>query len=185
MRADMQHLIGTTAYRVLRRYRQWVEAEDLRQEMWAWAYQQKADELEQIPAGLLRRRLYDVGDTYARREKATKSGYRAGDEVFYSQRVIRELLPAAFDDESYRGGVVNDHEKVSRVRSAVAVGMEYETALADVRRALSVLGLGRDSDLYRAYVEGESSDLAEAEARRQLRRVQRYLGGTKPRGGQS
>lgn len=177
MRDDLEDLINTTAYRVYRRYRRWTEAADIRQEMWAYAVGLSDVRLSTIEAGTLRWRLHDAGEKYARREKATRSGYHADDEVYYGIRVIRELLPVAIDDEPVVLRAVNEAERGAGKRAGTNVPLEYETAVADLRKAYRGLPEGRQTIL-REYAEG--ADVDETLVTAALRSMQRKLGGRRP-----
>lgn len=177
MRDDLEDLINTTAYRVYRRYRQWTECADIRQEMWLWAAGQTEAALAGFEASKLRWRLHDVGAAYARAEKATRSGYHKDDEVFYGIRVIRELLPVAVDDTPVVLRGVNESERSSGRRAGATPAMDYETAIADLRRAYRGLPDLQRSTL-RKYAAG--NDMDEAAVSAALRMMQRRLGGRKP-----
>jgi len=179
MRSDLTHLINACAGGVYRRYRQWTEVEDIRQEMWVWAYGQDEMKLENLSTGTLKRRLWDVGLAYARREKAIRSGYGVDDEAYYSLATIRELLPQVVEGElpTLRG--VDDRQPSVARRQAAGAGMELETALVDLRKAYSRLDTQERLNLYH-HVRGNGhsdNDLTDAT----LRRMQRILGGRKPR----
>lgn len=177
MRDDLEDLINTTAYRLYKRYRRWVEASDVRQEMWVYVAGLTDERLETIEPGTLRWRLHDAGERYARREKATRSGYSVDDEVYYGLRVIRELLPVAIDDTPVVMRGVDDSQGVTTRRSPPGAGMDYETAVADLRRAYRGLTKERRKVLS-DYAEGK--DVDEASVTSAMRSMQRKLGGRRP-----
>lgn len=178
MRTDMQHLINICAGGVHRRYRTWTEPEDLRQEMWAWAYAQPSTKLDELSTGFVKRRLWDVGLRYARREKAVRSGYDADDEQFYSIGMIRDLLPWIVDPELPFLRGVDDRQTSNARRTAAGPGMEWETVLVDLRKVYS--GLSEPDQLVLiGQVEFGMSE--ESDLRAVLRKIQRRLGGRKPR----
>lgn len=96
-------IVPSVANVVLRRFRGWVDKEDLMQECYAWATakNKQLTELLNEPNALERianekRTAYQmrrVAERYARREKATKSGYQTSDEAFYETTTIAQLLP--------------------------------------------------------------------------------------------
>jgi DNA-directed RNA polymerase specialized sigma24 family protein len=178
MRTDLTHLISGIAHSIHRRYRQYAEAEDLRQEMWVWAYAQPKMKLDSLSTGTLRRRLWDVGLDYARREKAVKSGYDPDDEKFYSITVIRELLPWVVDPEPPILRGVDDRQTSNARRSAAGPAMELETVVVDLRKAYNRLSL-RDRMILQTQVEFGMSEASDVDAA--LRKMQRALGGRKPK----
>lgn len=177
LRPDLEPAIAGVAYTIFRRYRRWVDPEDLRQEMYAWAVAQNATRLDEMPASSLRWRLRDVADHYARGEKAAKTGYSTDDEVFYALRVLRELLPHAVTDVPIAMRGVDERVGGSGRKAGAVPSMDYETAIADLRKAYKGL-----SDRYRGvlarYAEGASE--AEADVNKALRALQRMLGGRRP-----
>src|SRR6266480_3745572 len=82
-----------------RRWRRWVEYDDVMMEMWVWVYGHpaKTNALVTGDRWWLVRRLRTVGERFARREKAARTGYLPGDEYFYSPAQVRALLPDAMD----------------------------------------------------------------------------------------
>lgn len=177
MRGDLTHVINSSAYVIYRRYRQYVDAEDIRQEMWLWAKGQSQRKLEQLPIGILRRRLRDIGEKYARREKAAKTGYDPDDEVFYSLAMIRNLLPWTVDPELPVLKGVDDRQTANARRQAAGPGMELETIVVDLRKAYNGLTL-RDRMILQMQVEFGGLEPADIDAA--LRKMQRALGGRKP-----
>jgi hypothetical protein len=122
--------------------------------------------------------LADVGERYARKEKAARAGYVPDDEVFYSLAVIRELLPYVTGDElPTLPGVYDAKTSVAR-RSAAGPGMELETAVMDLRRAYSGLD---EWDQAVLAAEAEFGMAEESDVIAAMKRMQRLLGGSKPR----
>jgi RNA polymerase sigma factor (sigma-70 family) len=88
---------------IANRYGKWVERDDLKQECLLWAMQrtewidsqlnepdtEKRKHNEQKLAWQMMR----IAEKYARREKATRSGYQPGDEAFYQSVTLATLLP--------------------------------------------------------------------------------------------
>lgn len=176
MRDDLTQLINKAAYQLYRRYRAYVEAEDIRQEMWVWVAARVA-KVEDMPTFKLRYKLLDAGGTYCRREKAAKSGYSPDDEVFYGLPLLRELLPFAVRDLPIVLKGVDDTNTSTARKAAAGVSMSYETAVADVRAAFNWL---RDPyrAVLRAYADGD--EVSAGEVTRALRAMQRKLGGRRP-----
>jgi len=96
-------LVPSVARTIHRRFKNWVELEDVTQECYHWATTRVDyinDQLaepdtaqrkhnEQRIAWQMRR----VAERYARKEKATKSGYQLGDEAYYQSATLGQLLP--------------------------------------------------------------------------------------------
>ena len=88
---------------ILRRFRGWVDKEDLIQECYAWALTRNKQFAEQLDEPDTNKRQHNekriayqmrrVAERYARKEKATKAGYQTGDEAFYDTTTIAQLLP--------------------------------------------------------------------------------------------
>lgn len=159
--------IETTAAEVTRLYHSWVEHGDVAQTMWVWVLDH-ADEVESMPQYTLRRRLKDAGISYARREKATRSGYHPEDEYTYSQATILKLLPDAFDPEATRPVTGNDGAGAGGKDQTYT---EWETMLTDVRVGLDRLGYA-DYKVLRQVAEGSraANDLLAQDALRRLQR---------------
>jgi RNA polymerase sigma factor (sigma-70 family) len=96
-------LVPSVARTIHRRFHNWVELDDVKQECFHWATTRVDyinDQLnepdtaqrkhnEQRIAWQMRR----VAERYARKEKATKSGYQVADEAYYESATIAQLLP--------------------------------------------------------------------------------------------
>ena len=96
-------LAPSVAYAVHRRYKHWVEREDVVQECIAWAVTRNAYITEQMsvedPKQLehnqsrIAWQMKRAVERYARKEKANKSGYQINDEVYYQTFTLGQLLP--------------------------------------------------------------------------------------------
>jgi len=96
-------LASSVAYAVHRRYKHWVEREDITQECIAWAVTRNAYITEQMsvedPKQLehnqsrIAWQMKRAVERYARKEKANKSGYQINDEVYYQTFTLGQLLP--------------------------------------------------------------------------------------------
>ena len=96
-------LVPSVARTIHRRFHNWVELEDVKQECFHWATTRVDyinDQLaepdtaqrkhnEQRIAWQMRR----VAERYARKEKASKSGYQISDEAYYESATVGQLLP--------------------------------------------------------------------------------------------
>ena len=96
-------LAPSVAYAIHRRYKHWVEREDVTQECIAWAITRNAYITEQMsvedPKQLehnqsrIAWQMKRAVERYARKEKANKSGYQINDEVYYQTFTLGQLLP--------------------------------------------------------------------------------------------
>ena len=97
---ELAHSVAGTIYR---RYKNYVERDDIKQEILAWSLTRnvylalelseldtdKRKHNEQRIAWQMRR----VAERYARKEKASKSGYQISDEAYYESATVGQLLP--------------------------------------------------------------------------------------------
>ena len=93
----------SVAVTIHRRYRNFVELDDVRQECYRWATERSAYINEQLSEENTEQRRHNeqkiawqmrrAAERYARREKAVKSGYQIGDEAFYETFTLAQVLP--------------------------------------------------------------------------------------------
>jgi DNA-directed RNA polymerase specialized sigma24 family protein len=96
-------LVPSVAGTIYRRYKNYVERDDIKQECMAWAMTRNAYITEQLNEPNEERRKHNeqriayqmrrVAERYARKEKASKSGYQTTDEAYYESASIGQLLP--------------------------------------------------------------------------------------------
>ena len=96
-------LAPSVAKAVHRKYKQWVDKDDIKQEciLWAmgrteWVNQQLNEpdtEQRKHNEQKLAWQMTRVAERYARKEKAVRSGYQPGDEAFYQSATLAKLLP--------------------------------------------------------------------------------------------
>jgi DNA-directed RNA polymerase specialized sigma24 family protein len=182
--------VAIIAGQMYKRWRRWVEIEDLTQELWLEYYR----DTREATQDQLDNRLYNAGRRYCRAEKARQCGYEPDDEAYYSTRVIRELLPdvVADDPPVMRG---QDEREVRRaVQGGIVSTMEYETALIDIKRAYDSMPTEQKDLVWRAYVlqqpmaqiaqrYGDVEANVAKRCHRGLLRMQSFLGGRRPRNG--
>ena len=174
-----------------KKYRGYVDFDDIKQELVLWCLEDmnRARKLWLAPFWFRNRRLWTVGERYARAQKARMVGYEIDDEFFYSPELVRGLLPDALDPGASRPVSATDEPKV---KTDGATGNEWATMVADVRRALD-LASKPDLDLLTAlygpwrldinsYADMKRWDYKTAWSRhrRALRRLVDLLGGTIP-----
>ena len=96
-------LVPSVAKAVHRKYKQWVDKDDIKQECFIWAMNRDEWVREQLNEPDTEQRKHNeqklawqmtrVAERYARKEKAIRSGYKPGDEVFYQSATLAKLLP--------------------------------------------------------------------------------------------
>jgi DNA-directed RNA polymerase specialized sigma24 family protein len=96
-------LVPSVAGTIYRRYNKYVERDDIKQECMAWAMGRSAYINEQMSEENEERRRHNeqriawqmrrAAERYARKEKASKSGYQTQDEAYYESATIGQLLP--------------------------------------------------------------------------------------------
>ena len=139
----------SVAYTVYRRYKKFVDKDDIKQECLMWAMtrleyinhqlseansEQRRHNEQKIAWQMLR-----VAERYARKEKAAKSGYQTGDEAYYEHATLGQLLP--FVSASVIDGTVLEQaqEMVKdgqpRGSSSPAEGGNLLAILIDIKKA--------------------------------------------------
>lgn len=198
-------LAPSVAGTIYRRYRQWVEREDVIQECYAWAMS-RADHYSELlnEENTLQRTINEKriawqmrrhAERYARKEKAKKSGYQIGDESFYDTVILGQLLPhviASVVDGTVleqAQNLINDGQP--RKPSAPAEGGNLLAILIDIKKAYLALDVADKDILIKRYHEnltleelGEYLQCATSTADRRvqnaIRKLQNLLGGESP-----
>jgi hypothetical protein len=130
---DLGGFVTKASAYVAYRYRNVVELEDVRQEVWLWLYTESNRKrvikwLSNEPQQTTRiyRSLLDAGLSYAEVEKARIAGYKPDDVWWYTPTSIEGLLPLALDRSfTQENGLIG----------------EQITAVIDVRSALDETSL--------------------------------------------
>ena len=146
-------LAPSVAYAIHRRYKNWVERDDVAQECIAWAITRNAYITDQMsvedPQQLehnQRRIAWQMKravERYARKEKANKSGYQINDEVYYQTFTLGQLLP--FVIASVIDGTVLEqmqemiNDGQPRGSSSPAEGGNLLAALIDIKKCFMKL----------------------------------------------
>ena len=96
-------LVPSVANTIHRRYKAYVEKDDVKQELVAWAMTRAEDHIVDLMEPVEERRRHNeqriawqmrrVAERYARKEKAAKSGYQTNDEAYYESATLGQLLP--------------------------------------------------------------------------------------------
>jgi RNA polymerase sigma factor (sigma-70 family) len=198
-------LAPSVAYAVHRRYKHWVEREDVTQECIAWAVTRNAYITEQMsvedPKQLehnqsrIAWQMKRAVERYARKEKANKSGYQTNDEVYYQTFTLGQLLP--FVITSIIDGTVLEqmqemiNDGQPRGSSSPSEGGNLLASLIDIKKCYLKLDQ-KDQELLRmrhydnatlqqiaAFLECAVST-ADRRVSNALRRLQDELGGETP-----
>ena len=198
-------IVASVSNSIYRRYRQFVERHDVRQECYTW-YFSRAEHFNQLlleensvqriinekrMAWQMRRHC----ERYARKEKANKSGYKIGDESFYDSVVLGQLLPhviASVVDNTVleaAQNLINDGQP--RKQSAPAEGGNLLAILIDIKKAYLKLDVVDKDILIKRYHEnltleemgqylGCATSTADRRCANALRKLQNMLGGESP-----
>ena len=198
-------IVTSVAHSIHRRYRQFVERDDVKQECFAWYYSRSEhfnsllsveNPLERVVnekrmAWQMRRHC----ERYARKEKANKSGYKIGDETFYDSVVLGQLLPhviASVVDNTVleaAQNLINDGQP--KKQAAPAEGGNLLAILIDIKKAYLKLDIVDKDLLIKRYHENLTlqelaeylscaTSTAERRCTNALRRLQNNLGGESP-----
>ena len=198
-------LAPSVAYAIHRRYKHWVERDDVTQECIAWAITRNAYITEQMNVEDPKQLEYNqrrvawqmkrAVERYARKEKANKSGYQINDEVYYQTFTLGQLLP--FVITSIIDGTVLEqmqemiNDGQPRGSSSPAEGGNLLAALIDIKKCFMKLDQ-KDQTVLRMrhydnatlqqiaqYLECAVST-ADRRCSNSLRRLQEELGGETP-----
>ena len=99
----LYELVPSVTYIIVRKFKGWVDTDDVRQECYLWAIgrgqhftdllnEENPDKREQNEKRIAYQ-MRRVAERYARKEKARKAGYKVGDEAFYDTSTIAQLIP--------------------------------------------------------------------------------------------
>lgn len=201
----IHELVPSVARVIHRRYRNYVDRDDVVQECYLWAvgrahqFNLMLSEENSLQRVINEKRIAwqmkRTVERYARKEKANKSGYQTGDESFYETTTISQLLPhiiASVVDETVleqAQNLINDG--TPRKPSVPAEGGNLLAILIDIKKAYLKLELEDQTMLRMRYHEGltleqmaEHYGCAVSTIDRRttaaLRRLQNLLGGESP-----
>lgn len=201
----LDDLVPSVVTTIHRRFRAYVERGDLLQEAWAFVLT-RADNFNQLlsdenevqrkwnekrVAWQIRRCL----ERYARKEKATKSGYQINDEAYYDTVTISQLLPfvikSVIGDTALEQSQILINDGTPRKPSAPAEGGNLLAMLVDIKKAYEKLEK-QDQEILRLryhdnltlqliseYLECAIST-ADRRCTQALRKLQNNIGGDSP-----
>ena len=201
----LNDIVPSVVSLVHRRYRKYVDRADLTQEAYAWLMTRVVyfnglleEESESIRLANQRRigwQMKRAIERYARKEKATRSGYQTNDESFYDVITIAQLLPYVI------ASVVNDtaieqaqnliNDGTPRKPAAPAEGGNLLATLIDIKRSYESLDEDDKNILRLRYHENytlqqlsEATECAVSTADRRctnaLRKILNFMGGESP-----
>jgi RNA polymerase sigma factor (sigma-70 family) len=201
----LNDIVPSVVSLVHRRYRKYVDRADLTQEAYAWLMTRVvyfngllAEENETVRLANQRRigwQMKRAIERYARKEKATRSGYQTNDESFYDVVTIAQLLPYVI------ASVVNDtaieqaqnlvNDGTPRKPSAPAEGGNLLATLIDIKKSYELLDEDEKKILRLRYHENytlqqlsEVLECAVSTADRRcgnaLRKLLNFMGGESP-----
>lgn len=202
---SVYQIAPSVAYGVWRRYKAYVEREDVLQECYSWAITRNKWITEELNEEDPKKRQHNESrvawqmlrnaQRYARREKATKSGYSLVDEVYYETFTLAQLLP--FVIASVLDGTVPEQAQEMlrdgqpKGSSSPAEGGNLLASLIDIKKAFNALEdydkqvliyryhealtLAQIAEIYQCAVS-----TADRKCMNSLRRLQNKLGGDTP-----
>jgi RNA polymerase sigma factor (sigma-70 family) len=201
----LDDLVPSVVTTIHRRFRTYTERSDLLQEAWAFVLSraENFNELlsdenevqrkwnEKRVAWQIRRCL----ERYARKEKASKSGYHLNDEAYYDTVTISQLLPfvikSVISDTALEQSQILVNDGTPRKPSAPAEGGNLLAMLVDIKKAYEKLEK-QDQEILRLryhdnltlqliseYLECAIST-ADRRCTQALRKLQNNIGGDSP-----
>ncbi|MBU6346870.1 MAG: hypothetical protein KGR70_16615 [Cyanobacteria bacterium REEB494] len=145
----LYELVPSVAYVISKRFKGWVDPQDIKQECYLWAIsrgEQFAKLLEEPEPNKReqneRRIAYQMqrmAERFARKEKARKAGYKTSDEIFYDTTTIAKLIPYIIASV-VEGTVLEQAQEMindgtPRKQSTPAEGGNLLAILIDIKRA--------------------------------------------------
>ena len=198
-------LVPSVAYIVSRKFKGWVDPQDIKQECYLWAIgrgQQFTDLLNEPETNKREQnekriayQMRRMAERYARKEKASKAGYHTSDEAFYDTTTIAQLIP--FVIASVVDGTVLEqaqemiNDGTPRKQSTPAEGGNLLAILIDIKKSFIKLQPEDKTILQMRYHENLTlqqvaqylecaTSTADRRCTSALRRLQDKLGGETP-----
>jgi RNA polymerase sigma factor (sigma-70 family) len=198
-------LVPSVAYIISRKFKGWVEPQDIKQECYLWAIgrgQQFTDLLNEPETNKREQnekriayQMRRMAERYARKQKAAKAGYHTSDEAFYDTTTIAQLIP--FVIASVVDGTVLEqaqemiNDGTPRKQSTPAEGGNLLAILIDIKKSFIKLQPEDKTILQMRYHENLTlqqvaqylecaTSTADRRCTSALRRLQDKLGGETP-----
>jgi RNA polymerase sigma factor (sigma-70 family) len=205
LHSTLDDLVPSVVTTIHRRFRAYTERSDLLQEAWAFVLS-RADHFntvlsdenevqrkwnEKKVAWQIRRCL----ERYARKEKASKSGYHLNDEAYYDTVTIAQLLPfvikSVISDTALEQSQILVNDGTPRKPSAPAEGGNLLAMLVDIKKAYEKLEKQEQEILRLRYHDNLTLQLiseylecaistADRRCNQALRKLQNEIGGDSP-----
>ena len=198
-------LAPSVAYAIHRRYKHWVERDDITQECIAWAITRNDYITEQMSVEDAKQLEYNqkriawqmkrAAERYVRKEKANKSGYQLQDEAYYETLMLGQLLPFVIGS-IIDGTVLEQAQEMikdgqPRGSSSPAEGGNLLASLIDIKKAYLELDEKDQAVLRMRHYENATLQqiasflecavsTADRRCTGSLRRLQEELGGETP-----
>lgn len=204
VRSEVIEIAPAIAYSVWRQYKNFVEKEDVTQELYAWAitreeYVNSVYDAEESERKHAEKKMWwqmrRVAERYCRKEKAAKSGYKIGDEYFFDSTVIAILLPAVIqahiEDIPFEIGIELVDDGSPKKKPNPSEGGNLIASLVDVRKAYTKLP-GKEQNLLKLrYLDNMtleeigtimevSKSTVDRRCENAIRHLIKYLGGITP-----
>lgn len=193
--------VASVARQLRSRYRDYVEYEDVQQELYIWylkGHHKVAKwEAEHHPKSVQRlvaKSLRNAGEKYCRKEKAAQVGYETDDEFFYTIPMVADMLQLYFDESWREPRGMGMSDKTSSGKPA-SEGWNLQAMVADVGQRYEQLGEA-DRELLAYVYDGTrptreaisflalewqvTPNAADHRIRRVLGRIRAALGGPRP-----
>jgi RNA polymerase sigma factor (sigma-70 family) len=201
----LHDLVPSVSYVISRKFKGWVEFEDIKQECFLWAIGRGQQFVDLLNEPNLNRReqnekriayqMQRMAERFARKEKARKAGYKTTDEAFYDTTTIAKLIP--FVIASVVDGTVLEqaqemiNDGTPRKQSTPAEGGNLLAILIDIKKAYLKLDQEDKTILQMRYHDGFTlnqvaqylecaTSTADRRSTSALRRLQNKLGGETP-----
>jgi RNA polymerase sigma factor (sigma-70 family) len=201
----LYELVPSVSYVISRKFKGWVDQDDIKQECYLWAIGrgEQFNELLSEPNFYKREQnekriafqMKRMAERFARKQKANKAGYKTSDEVFYDTTLIAQLIPPVISSVvdgtvlEQAQEMINDGQP--RKQAAPAEGGNLLAILIDMKRAYLKLEQEDKTILQMRYYDNytlqqvaQYLECATSTADRRcvsaLRRLQRLLGGETP-----
>ena len=198
-------IVPSVASAIHKRFEKWTERSDIKQECLLWAMTRSEWVNEQLSEPNTEQRRHNeqrlawqmmrVAERYARKEKATKSGYQLGDEAYYETTTLAQLLPFVIASV-LDGTVLEQAQEMIRDgqpkgTSSPAEGGNLLSMLIDIKKCFVELGAEDQRILTLRYHENFtfeqianvldcSKSSADRRCNHALRELNNELGGASP-----
>lgn len=198
-------IVPSVAGAIHKRFEKWTERSDIKQECLLWAMTRSEWVNAQLSEPDTEQRRHNeqrlawqmmrVAERYARKEKATKSGYQLGDEAYYETTTLAQLLPFVIASV-LDGTVLEQAQEMIRDgqpkgTSSPAEGGNLLSMLIDIKKCFVELGAEDQRILTLRYHENFtfeqianvldcSKSSADRRCNHALRELNNELGGASP-----